>query len=324
VKNSPAWIDAKLRATRDVTPDIRLFELEPTDILPPASPGSHINVQVWLGDQPDVRSYSLVGLPEAGILRIAVKHLPLGRGGSAHMWRLATGATLRISAPRNFFALSRHDSDYLLVAGGIGITPILGMAQFLAASGARLRVLYACRTPKDAAFADILQHTLGDRLFMKLDSRQERVQFADEIDRLADGGELYVCGPIGMLEAAKAAWRASGRPPERLRFETFGSSGHAASQSFQVSIPRLGRELSVSAGQTMLDAMQLAGIEMMYDCKRGECGLCALRILSVEGVVDHRDVFLSEAEKAANTKLCTCVSRVAGGRITIDTADREV
>jgi vanillate O-demethylase ferredoxin subunit len=74
----------------------------------------------------------------------------------------------------------------------------------------------------------------------------------------------------------------------------------------------------------MLDAMQLAGIEMMYDCKRGKCGLCALRILSVEGVVDHRDVFLSEAEKAANTKLCTCVSRVAGGRITIDTADREV
>jgi len=324
MENAPLWIDATLRATQDVAPDIRLFELEPSRRLPPASPGSHINVQVWLGEQPDVRSYSLVGLPEAGVLRIAVKHLPNGRGGSAHMWRLATGTQLRVSAPRNFFPLSRHTSDYLLVAGGIGITPILGMAQFLAASGARLRVLYACRNQQDAAFADILQHTLGDRLVLKLDARHERVQFADEIARLAEGGEMYVCGPIGMLEAAKAAWRASGRPPERLRFETFGSSGHAASQSFQVSIPRLGRELSVSAGQTMLDAMQLAGIEMIYDCKRGECGLCALRILSVEGVVDHRDVFFSEAEKAANTKLCTCVSRVAGGRITIDTADREV
>ena len=323
MQDSPVWLHSRLRATHDVAPDIRLFELEPSELLPPASPGSHINVQVWLGDQPDVRSYSLVGLPEAGLLRIAVKHLPQGRGGSAHMWRLAPGAALRISAPRNFFPLSRQDSDYLFVAGGIGITPILGMAQFLAASGARLRVLYACRTQEDAAFADILQHTLGDRLVMKLEARQERVQFAEEIARLADGGELYVCGPIGMLEAAKAAWRASGRPPERLRFETFGNSGHAASQPFEVSIPRLGREISVSAGQTMLDAIQLAGIEMIYDCRRGECGLCALRILSVEGVVDHRDVFFSEAEKTANTKLCTCVSRVAGGRITIDTADRE-
>ena len=143
-----------------------------------------------------------------------------------------------------------------------------------------------------------------------------------EIARLAPGGELYVCGPIGMLEAAKRAWQQSGRPVEQLRFETFGNSGRFASQPFKVNIPRLNLVVDVPQNQTMLDALETAGVAMISDCRRGECGLCALHILEVDGIVDHRDVFFSDEEKAANAKLCTCVSRVAGGSITIDTADR--
>jgi vanillate O-demethylase ferredoxin subunit len=133
-----------------------------------------------------------------------------------------------------------------------------------------------------------------------------------------------------MLEAAKLAWQRSGRPVEQLRFETFGNSGRFASEPFRVKIPRLGIEIDVPRNRTMLDALEAAGIDMIFDCRRGECGLCALTILEVDGVVDHRDVFFSEAEKAANTKLCTCVSRVAGGSvaagasITVDTPDRLV
>jgi vanillate O-demethylase ferredoxin subunit len=124
-----------------------------------------------------------------------------------------------------------------------------------------------------------------------------------------------------MLEDAKREWQRSGRPVDQLRFETFGNSGRFASEQFKVKIPRLGREIDVPVNQTMLDALESAGVDMIFDCRKGECGLCALRILEIEGIVDHRDVFFSDEEKAANTKLCTCVSRVIG-RITVDTADR--
>jgi vanillate O-demethylase ferredoxin subunit len=125
-----------------------------------------------------------------------------------------------------------------------------------------------------------------------------------------------------MLEDAKRQWRQSGRPVDRLRFETFGSSGRFASEPFRVKIPRLGMEVDVPRNQTMLEALEAAGIEMIFDCRKGECGLCALPIVETDGIVDHRDVFFSDEEKAANAKLCTCVSRVIGGSITIDTADR--
>jgi vanillate O-demethylase ferredoxin subunit len=316
------WRSATLRATRDLTPDIRLFEIAASGAFIAPSPGSHINVAVQIGERPDVRSYSIVGPCADGLYRIAVKLLADTRGGSAYMWRLAPGANLTISGPSSHFELSRGRPQYLLLAGGIGITPIYTMALALSEAAADFRLLYACRRRQDQALADDLRARIGSRLHMFVDEDGARIDLAAEIARLSPEGELYVCGPIGMLEAAKRAWAQSGRPVDHLRFETFGNSGRFASEPFTVKIPRLGREVEVAQNVTMLDALEAAGIEMIFDCRRGECGLCALPILSVEGTVDHRDVFFSDAEKAANGKLCTCVSRVVGGSITIDTADR--
>jgi len=316
------WRSAKLLSVRDLTPDIRLFEIEPSGEFVPPTPGSHINVTVQIGQRPDVRSYSVVGPCTDGRYRIAVKRLGDSRGGSAYMWTLAPGANLTITTPGNHFHLSRDCSEYLLLAGGIGITPIFTMAMALAETGADFRVLYACRRRQDLALADEMRERIGDRLQVFLDEEGRRVDLEAEIARLAPDGELYVCGPIGMLEAAKHAWQRSGRPVDRLRFETFGNSGRYASQSFKVKIPRLGMEVDIPPNQTMLDALEAAGIAMISDCRRGECGLCALHILEVDGIVDHRDVFFSDEEKAENKKLCTCVSRVAGRSIVIDTADR--
>ena len=317
------WRAARLCATRDLTPDIRLFEIEvPGDFFVVPSPGSHINVAVQIGERPDVRSYSIVGPCSDGLYRIAVKLLKDTRGGSAYMWSLVRGANLTISGPSNHFELSRGRPQYLLLAGGIGITPIYTMALALSTARADFHLLYACRRRQDQALADDLRVRIGKRLHMFVDEDGARADLASEIARLSPEGELYVCGPIGMLEAAKRAWADSGRPADHLRFETFGNSGRFASEPFTVKIPRLGREIEVAQNVTMLDALEAAGIETIFDCRRGECGLCALPILSVEGTVDHRDVFFSDAEKAANGKLCTCVSRVVGGSITIDTADR--
>jgi vanillate O-demethylase ferredoxin subunit len=238
------------------------------------------------------------------------------------MWSLAPGAQLTVSTPGNHFELSRSAPEYVLVAGGIGITPIFGMGLALAEARAKFRLLYACRRRSDLALADELKQRIGERLEIHVSEEGARVDLAAEIARLAPDGELYVCGPIPMLEAAKRHWRASGRPVDQLRFETFGSSGRFASEPFRVKIPRLGMEIDVSLNETMLDALEAAGIDMISDCRRGECGLCALPILSTDGIVDHRDVFFSDEEKASNAKLCTCVSRVIGGSISIDTADR--
>jgi vanillate O-demethylase ferredoxin subunit len=316
------WRSARLCATRDLSPDIRLFEIEPAGEFVAPTPGSHFNIAVQINERPDVCNYSAVGLGTDGFYRIAVKRLPDSRGGSAYMWSLAPGAQLTISTPGNHFELSRGCPDYLLLAGGIGITPIFTMTLALAEAGAKFRLLYAARRRQDLALADELRDRIGERLQVFVSEEGRRVDIAAEIARLRPDGEFYVCGPIGMLEDAKRQWQRSGRRVDQLRFETFGSSGRFASEPFKVKIPRLGREIDVPNNQTMLEALESAGIDMIFDCRKGECGLCALPILETDGIVDHRDVFFSDEEKAANTKLCTCVSRVIGGSITVDTADR--
>ncbi len=231
-------------------------------------------------------------------------------------------ARIAHSAPANHFGLAHGRPEYLLLAGGIGVTPIFSHALALARAHARFRLLYASRGKSDLALAEELREAVGDRLEIVLSEEGGRVDIAAEIAKLDPRSEFYVCGPIGMLEAAKRAWAASGRPVDLLRFETFGASGEYPTVPFTVRIPRLDREIHVSEHQSMLEALEDAGVDMIFDCRRGECGLCALPILEADGVVDHRDVFFSEAEKAQGAKLCTCVSRVWGASITVDTADR--
>ncbi len=316
------WRDGTVRATRDLAPAIRLIEIEPAGGFVAASPGSHINVTVMIRGRPDVRSYSIVGPCADGVYRIAVKRLGDTKGGSAYMWGLRPGGRIALSPPANHFNLTLGGSEYLLLAGGIGVTPIFTHALALVERNARFRMLYACRNRDDLALADELAARLGERLALFVSQEGRRVDIAAEIARLDPQGEFYVCGPIGMLEAAKRCWRESGRPADRLRFETFGNSGAYPSVPFIVKIPRLGKEIAVDVNETLLDALEGAQVGMIFDCRRGECGLCALPILEVDGVVDHRDVFFSDAEKAQNLKLCTCVSRIYGTSITVDTADR--
>ena len=316
------WQKARVRSIRDLTADIRLFELEPAQRFIAPAPGCHIDVTVQIDGRPVVRSYSVVGPCSDGVYRIAVKLLPESRGGSAYMWSLQEGATLTISEPGNHFELFRGRPDYVLIAGGIGITPIYSMALALSVAGARFRLLYAGRDAADLAFADEVRGLPGARLETYAASEGERLSIADAIASLAPDGEMYVCGPIGMLEDARSAWAGSGRPIERLRFETFGNSGRYPSVSFTVKLPLLERTVEVVKNQTILEALEAAGIEAMSDCRRGECGLCALDIIEVDGVIDHRDVFFSEEEKAQGHKLCACVSRMAGGSVSVDTGER--
>jgi len=324
MKTNASWTDAVIESIHDLTPTVREFRIRPADGqgVPPHEPGSHLQVQLLVGGRPQQRSYSLVGEPDGQSWRIAVKRLDDGRGGSRAMWQLAAGDRLQLSGPHNHFALDLNAPAYLLVAGGIGITPLLGMAQTLAGrcaqSGRPLRMLYGVRSEAELAYGETLQACLGERLHAAIASQ---LDFAAEIAALPAGAQMYVCGPVPMLDAARHAWEASGRPATDLRYETFGNSGRLAPQAFRVRIPRHALDITVPADCSLLDALELAGVEAVSDCKRGECGLCTLDVLALDGEIDHRDVFLSEHEKQGNTRLCACVSRVVGS-VTLDSSYR--
>jgi vanillate O-demethylase ferredoxin subunit len=322
------WHLATLRATRDLTPTVREFEFVPESIPVPAwSPGSHLQLRVQVGTRQEIRHYSLTDPGAGDALRIAVKHLPPGqggRGGSHYLWGLAPGARITLSAPANHFELDHRAPQVLLVAGGIGVTPLVAMARQLASRGADVAMRYAARSAQELAYAELLRAALGDRLQTLCSDAGRKLDFDAEFAGLRPGAQVYLCGPAPMMEAARRAWQRAGRPPADLRFETFGSSGRHAAQAFTVRLPRHGRDIEVPADRSLLDVLEAEGIEVLNECRRGECGLCALDVISHTGSIDHRDVFLSAEQKAEDKRLCACVSRAAGpgALLVLDTAWR--
>jgi ferredoxin-NADP reductase len=328
MKISQNWTQAAVAATRDLSPTVREFEIRPLEGGPASyPPGAHLQMQVMVGSgNMQTRSYSLTGAPRADAWRIAVKRMDDGRGGSLAMWRLAVGDRLMVSEPQNFFPLDLTAPGYLLVAGGIGITPLVGIAQCLGAlaraKGVPVRMLYGARSADELVFEAALRQVFeGQPETFQTFTGSAPIDFDREIAALPQGGQLYTCGPVPMLEALKRAWSDAGRPIADLRFETFGSSGRLPTQPFRLKLPRHGIDIVVPSDTTLLDALEQAGVQTISDCRRGECGLCAMDVLAVKGEIDHRDVFLSAHEKAACQRICVCVSRVAG-EITLDSAWR--
>ncbi len=325
MKTAQIWTEAHIHALRDLTPTVREITLKPTNGALPHQAGGHLQMQVLVNQgaavRPHTRSYSLIGQPDGEFYRIAVKRLDEGRGGSKAMWQLAVGDRLQISEPQNHFPLDLAAPAYLLVAGGIGVTPLVGMAQLLAQRGAKVQMLFGARSEAELAYLEPLKVVLKDQLKTATAEKGEHLDFEAEIAQLPPKAQMYICGPVPMLDAARKAWANAGRPMADLRYETFGSSGRFAPQAFRVKIPRHNLDITVPADNGLLDELEMAGVQAMYDCRRGECGLCAMDVLDVDGDIDHRDVFLSDEEKASNKRICVCVSRVVG-EITLDSAYR--
>ncbi len=315
------WTPARLTRIADVARGVRLFEIAPEGGAISAEPGAHLNVVLIVDGAPQTRSYSIVDA-DAANYRIAVKLCSDGRGGSAAMFRLEPGARLTVSEPHNNFMLEFDRSDYLLLAGGIGVTPLVSMARALRRAGKAYRFIHVARSRAEAALTGELAaaHATNYQPFYSREGAP--LDLRAEIVRLAADGQLYFCGPMRMLEAGRRAWRETGRALSDFRFETFASGGGYPPEAFTVRIPRLGKEVRVSEHETMLAALAKAGVDIMSDCERGECGLCAVDVLACEGTLDHRDVFFSDAERAQGARLCACVSRAVGGAVSIDTAFR--
>jgi vanillate O-demethylase ferredoxin subunit len=303
-----------------LTPAIKAFVLRGANgaPLPAFTPGAHLGVQVM---QPNghagQRAYSLARPHgDADSYEIAVLHEPQGAGGSAWMHGLKEGAVLSAHAPRNDFALHRGEAAPLLVAGGIGITPLLCMARALAAEGRAFEFVYATRSAQATAYLREVR-ALGGTLVHDGGDPSRGLDLRALLSAPAPGRHLHVCGPRGMVQAVVDTARALGWPDAHVHFELFaGALEQAGDTAFEVRTLRSGKTLTVPPGQSLLDVLIAAGLDPLYDCRQGDCGVCAVDV--VEGVPDHRDHNLSPREKAGGKTLCTCVSRALTPQLVLD------
>jgi ferredoxin-NADP reductase len=315
----------KVAAIIDETPRVKRFELVPStgERLPPHTPGAHISVHIKLADgTADQRCYSIVNPPQyTGFYEIAVQREKESRGGSAFMHeRVRLGDLLEVDEPKNHFALAEDADEHLLIAGGIGITPILCMARSLALSNRHFNLHYAAREPAAMAYRTAVAGVCGERVKVCFDGGDpgNGIDLKSLLGSRRPGLHAYVCGPAPMIDAVLATTKASGWPETAVHFELFNNpqAVQAGDQAIEVVLSRSGITLQVQPGQSILDSIIAAGAEADYDCKVGECGTCLTTVL--EGMPQHRDYYLSDKERAEGTSMCTCVSWAKSRRLVLD------
>jgi len=317
-----ATLRVRVSARREEARDIASFELVAADgrPLPAFSAGAHIDVRV---DDGLVRQYSLCNdSAETHRYLIAVLKDPATRGGSKAMHeRVRVGDELEISAPRNHFPLAREARRSVLLAGGIGVTPILCMAERLAAASADFELHHCTRSPERTAFRErIAAGRLGPRVHHHFDDGppEQKLELAAFIARQGSDTHLYVCGPKGFMDAVLNEARSQGWPETRLHYEFFaaGAVERGNDQGFEVQVASSGQVVAVAKDETVVQALGRIGIEVPTSCEQGVCGTCITRVL--EGVPDHKDVYFTADEQAANDRFTPCCSRSKSQRLVLD------
>lgn len=319
-----APIQARVAQRRWATSSVLELVLEASETaLPEAAPGAHIDVT--LGDG-TVRQYSLVDpSPEGGHrYRIGVKVLPDGRGGSRRLAEeLVPGSAVRLGAPRNLFALtSPVQRPVVLVAGGIGITPIHAMAtRLMRMPGAQWTLHYTFSRREEAYFpSPWLLEDPRVSLYESLAEGQGRRLHLDALVQAAQeggGADIYCCGPTALMDALARC--CEGRPGLRYVQESFEApdlSPDGSETAFDVQLARSGRTLRVAADRSILDTLREAGVDVPSSCEQGICGACETRVLA--GTPVHRDAILSPGEQAAGKSMMICCSRAATPSLTLD------
>jgi vanillate O-demethylase ferredoxin subunit len=286
--------------------------------LPPFSAGSHIDVHVPGGL---TRQYSLCNHPEERHRYvIAVLNDTQSRGGSRAMHEIVQeGSTLEISTPRNHFSLEPDAQQHLLLAGGIGVTPMLCMAESLAREGHAFAMHYCARSRERAAFTGHLGNApYADRVQFHFDDEDpaQRLDIEALLAATSADAHLYVCGPKGFMDAVLETARRLGWAEDRLHYEFFAASVGTAGGEFEVKLASSGKTVIVPAEQTVAEALANAGVDVPVSCGQGICGTCLVRVL--EGEPDHRDLYLTPEEQARNDQFTPCCSRARSRTLVLD------
>lgn len=296
---------------------IELVPMTPDVHLPAAEPGAHVDLHLGSGC---VRSYSLTNPGERHRWTLAVNLDAASRGGSKWIHEsLRPGATLEVDGPRNHFPLDEAAPHSVLIAGGIGVTPLLAMARRLAALGKPWTLHYAARSRARMAYADTLRD-LAERSAAQLDLRCDHegdapLDLARIVSTLPEGSHIYACGPAGLLAAFEAA--TAGLSRERVHLERFAATQQAATDGgYTVKLARDGRSVPMARGRSILDALIEIGLHPPHSCREGTCGSCETRVL--EGTPDHRDEVLTDAERAEGTRMMICCSGSKSPTLVLD------
>ena len=311
-------IDVRLTEVAPAARDTNLFTFRRIDgaPLPPYQPGAHIDLHLQNGL---VRQFSLV-VPDSdsGSYMVGVKRDTASRGGSRYIFdHMKVGDEIKISPPRNNFSLVEDASHVVLIAGGIGITPIWCMAQQLDAQKRSWKLHYSCRSRDDMAFLAQLEKFGSDRVHLHFDD-EANGKFLDIAAAIAEApanARFYCCGPKPMLAAFEAA--AASRPQGTVHVEYFTPKVEAATTGgFWVELARSGEEYFIPEGEKILEVLFEAGIDVDYSCELGICGACETRVIS--GIPEHHDSVLSEEEQATNEKVMICCCGCKTERLVLD------
>ena len=309
-------VEVRLTAIRYAARDTNIYELTPLDgkPLPAYEPGAHIDLHLPNGL---IRQYSLIkDEPDPESYCIAVKRDPASRGGSRCVHdELRVGKTLEISAPRNNFALVESAKHVILLAGGIGITPIWCMVQRLEKLGRSWKLYYACRSRSDTAFLQALEKKTSSQFHFDDESAGKFLDVAGLVSEAPKDSHLYCCGPTPMLAAFESA--TTDWPRDQVHVEYFTPRQEVEKKGgFVVELARSGQEFVIPEGKTILQVLLDAGVDVDYSCELGICGACEQRVVS--GTPEHRDAILTEEEQASNTKVMICCAGSKSERLVLD------
>ncbi|MCE4057320.1 PDR/VanB family oxidoreductase [Pseudomonas sp. Au-Pse12] len=286
--------------------------------LPAFAAGAHVDLHLQPGL---VRQYSLCGDPASSAsYRLGVLKDPASRGGSLAVHaQLQPGCEIHISRPRNHFPLAPEARRSILIGGGIGITPMLAMAYALTAADSDFELHYCGRSRARSAFLDELaQVPFARRVQTHFDDEApaQQLDLVRVLGQPQPGTHVYVCGPAGFMDWVIGQAIAQGYADDHVHREYFRLAVDASGGSFEVQAARSGKTVQVAEGQSIVEALSAAGIKIDISCEQGVCGTCLCDVL--EGLPDHRDVYLTDEEKQANDQILVCCSRAKSQKLVLD------
>ena len=313
-------ISVEVAAIEQVTPLIKAFTLRrPSGAdLPPFSGGSHVIVAMQGPDKTFRNPYSLLGSPRnLGSYKIAVRRDDCGRGGSLFLHeQVKPGHRLELSHPVNLFPLAKRARRHILIAGGVGITPVIAMIDDLGSTQTPWELHYGFRGTEHAYFGQALQIAHGRRVQLYDAARGLRLDFTEILANRPLGTHVYTCGPRSMIDGVEQAALCAGWARSHIHHESFAAP--AAGEPFDAFLVRSNVTIHVPAGQSLLEAIETAGIDAPYLCRGGACGQCETDVLAFDGELIHRDHWLSAEDRARGKKIMPCVSRARGPRLELD------
>lgn len=310
----------RVEGVERVARQIKRFHFVAADgeTLPTFSAGAHVIVTMRKGDTIYRNPYSLMSSPlDPSRYSISVLRAPESRGGSVHMHEnVKVGEVLEISDPLNLFPIAHTARKHIMIAGGIGITPFMAMLEKFKSDKSHFELHYAVRSPEDGAYFQSFEKDGLPGVTLYRSDRGERIPLTQILQNQRLGTHVYVCGPQRMIDWALETARLEGWPDENVHSEHF--SAPSPGNAFVVKLAKSGQEIRVGEHQSILEALEQAGVDAPYLCRGGACGQCITRVTNFDGTLHHNDHYLTDEEKKQCDRIATCVSRMDGGSLTLD------